>query len=139
MSIGLKILNNEDFTTGDPIFCSKCSAAFNMYSHLEEDKTDDELKQVWTCEFCNSANNIVIDKSEMPDKDKDEFNLNYILEKPEVKEDINEGKEEKTAEDAKDTPIIFCIDISGSMGCRTNKKDQNGRNISRLDCIKKAI
>jgi RNase P subunit RPR2 len=65
----------EMVVSGDPIFCKMCSAAFNMYSNVEETKKDGRLSQTWTCEFCNFKNNVQIDKEEVPKTSE----ANYIL------------------------------------------------------------
>lgn len=42
-SINMSTLKQgSELATGDPIFCTTCQAAFNLYSKYEEVKADDE-------------------------------------------------------------------------------------------------
>jgi Sec23/Sec24 zinc finger/Sec23/Sec24 trunk domain len=99
--------------TGDPIFCKKCSAAFNLYSRVNE---INENQQLWICEFCSNGNEISIDTEEIPRGKM----LDYML--MSSSQVIEESKE--VIGDTGDITIIFCIDISGSM-CVT--EPVNGR------------
>ena len=62
-------------------------------------------EKIWICEFCQTRNNINIDKEEIPKKDT----VNYILE-------IENAKEEAKLKSTDDVSLVFCIDTSGSMG-----------------------
>jgi hypothetical protein len=135
--------------TGDPVFCNSCRALLNSYSTL----TAADEHYEWVCEFCGTKNLLNIDAEEIPKADE----LSYILEDP---------HDSLLADD--DSTIIFCIDISGSMGVtkpatgrvklRTNKHEEllkllqpgefdqflpgQNRNltyISRLECVQAAI
>jgi hypothetical protein len=119
MSIALKVLKEDaELASGDPIFCQKCNGVFNMYSKLTKPEVAegemDADSQIWNCEFCQHKNEVVIDENEIPTKNS----LNYVLENEES------GVEEvKVKEKNNEAPIIFCIDISGSMA--HNRGDPN--------------
>ena len=108
MSINLSVLkNNNDVVTGDPIFCTNCSAVFNCFSKLTNDEdaenhdtetVTDVHKQFWMCEFCQTKNLVFIENEEIPTKES----LNYLLEADEVDEEVKEG----LASD-NDTSLIF--------------------------------
>jgi hypothetical protein len=69
--------NATEIASGDPVFCRVCNAAFNMFSRIEEQKKDEgEPCQLWTCEFCNTKNEVMIEAEEIP-KSKE---VNYIVE-----------------------------------------------------------
>ena len=51
-----------EIATGDPCFCKSCRSVFNNLSKREEGKE----AQVWTCEFCNTKNEIDLDEEELP-------------------------------------------------------------------------
>jgi hypothetical protein len=86
--------------TGNPYFCKKCEAIFNVYSILENGIND---KKLWICEFCGNKNELLIDQEELP---KQEI-IDYYI-KSEVQEAVL------------DPVTIFCFDTSSSM-CLTEK------------------
>lgn len=144
MSIDLNCLTEDaQLASGDPLFCNGCSAIFNNHSKVDtskdaEDGTDD---QTWTCEFCNQINEVVLEPEEIPTKDT----VNYIIEAEKPEENVEEEKEKQNDSE---TPLIFCIDISGSMSTSASGRAsvQNRRfgarqksTLSRLQCIKNAI
>lgn len=92
--------------TGDPIFCEKCQAVFNIYSNIEETKDEGEEKQIWKCEFCNHENVVDIEDEEKPKNRA----VNYIVEAAAQVLD-------KEAMGNKEISVVFCIDMSGSMCC----------------------
>lgn len=77
-SIGLSTLKQgSEMATGDPVFCTFCNAAFNMHSKIEEVKKDEgEPNQIWTCEFCNYKNQVMLEPEEIPKTNQ----VNYIVE-----------------------------------------------------------
>ncbi|CAI2359318.1 unnamed protein product [Moneuplotes crassus] len=147
MKVNMSALEPEDFTTGDPVFCTNCSAVLNVHSHLEqsEGEGDDNESRVWICEFCNNKNEINLDEHEVPDKESGESNLNYILEKPEDEADEHKqdeevkGSAENVTDDASETPLIFCIDMSSSMSNQVVPSVKGSRALTRYDCIAKGI
>lgn len=97
--------NASEIASGDPVFCRHCGAAFNMFSRIEEQKKDEgEPCQVWTCEFCNTKNDVMLEPEEIP-KSKE---VNYIMEA------AAQVMDKKLAV-ARENTIVFAIDISGSM------------------------
>lgn len=97
--------NASEIASGDPIFCTNCNAAFNIYSRVEEEKKDEgEPCQFWKCEFCNTKNNVMVEPEEIP-KTKE---VNYIIEAAaQVHDKLQLGNKEVT--------VVFAIDTSGSM------------------------
>jgi len=70
---------------------------------------------------------VVLDEQEIPTQES----INYVLEVEE-----NEGVEEKKVNEVNDSesPIIFCVDISGSMSQRASKNTpQNSSLQTRID------
>lgn len=68
--------DNAELATGDPIICEKCQAVFNIYSTIEETKTEEGEQQIWSCEFCNHKNKVDIENEEKPQTSA----VNYIIE-----------------------------------------------------------
>ena len=64
--------NNAQMATGDPFFCAGCRAVFNQFSQL---RTVGQ-QQLWTCEFCDKVNEVMIEDEEMPQANE----VTYLLE-----------------------------------------------------------
>jgi len=127
--------------TGDAIFCAGCNIILNRHSYLT--RNESQGCYVWKCEYCKFVNeNIMIEKEEIPSRDT----IEYILSTP--LSDTNMTKE--------DNIIVYCIDISGSMGITTeipslqsewanlrkggSKAQSSGPSyISRLECVQSSI
>lgn len=106
---------NAEIATGDPIFCKKCNAIFNVNSKFEERKLEpqqndeimqDDEKQIWVCEFCNTANDVCIEEGEQPATKA----VNYIIE-------ASAQVQDKKVQGKKDISVVFIMDQSGSMCC----------------------
>lgn len=66
-NIRLSTLNEAgELATGDPVFCTKCNAAFNIYSKLENEPIIGSKNQIWKCEFCYNDNLVFIEPEEIP-------------------------------------------------------------------------
>ena len=92
-----------NIATGDPVFCSSCASAFNLYSRMSE--TSDST-QVWCCEFCGIENVVNIEVEEIPRGQM----MDYVL--MSSSQAFEESKEKAASEGI---TVIFCIDVSGSM------------------------
>ena len=80
--------------------CQKCQSYLNKYSILNPMPGKDKYE--WKCEFCFNINkDLAIEKNNFPKKESYEY---YI-----------EKRIEKLTNDADDSSLIFCFDISGSM------------------------
>ena len=80
--------------------CQKCQSYLNKYSILNPIPGEDKYE--WKCEFCFNINkDLAIEKNNFPKKESYEY---YI-----------EKRIEKLTNDADDSSLIFCFDISGSM------------------------
>lgn len=73
----LDILNSKtELATGDAEQCKKCAATLNHKSSIKP-PVEEGGEQVWTCEFCNEANKIMImDEEELPKSEA----VTYLLE-----------------------------------------------------------
>jgi len=83
--------------TGDHIFCKTCKALLSAVSVV----TSKNNEQIWNCEYCETENSISIDPEEIPTAES----MDYIL-----------GSSSENIVSNDSNIIIFCIDISGSMG-----------------------
>jgi hypothetical protein len=99
--IEFKTLQDKaEIATGDPVFCKECQAVFNINSRTEEIKTEDgEEKQIWTCEFCNTVNDVDLEEEEKPQNKA----VNYIVEAAAQVQD-------KKVMGNKEISVVFCID-----------------------------
>jgi len=98
--------------TGDAEFCSNCKAVYNKTSVIVEE----EGKQIWTCEFCDTKNEVNIDEEEIPQSNE----VTYLLEAAAQIEQAQEEEKKESDETVKKSDkisVVFCIDISGSMSC----------------------
>ena len=110
------ILKEIPLIPGVPKRCKKCMSILNNYSQLNNIENN---KYEWKCEFCYSKNKIKIEKDFIPKSPI----IEYCIEKP----------KENEIKTFNERSIIFCLDISGSMG-ETFKE-----NISRLNIVKATI
>ena len=127
--------------SGDPTFCKQCHAAFNIFSVIQQRKTLPQLgeaepldEQVWTCEFCNTENEVNLEPEEIPTTQQ----MNYVLEAAPAQQVIIGGggaTSTDQAEGKKDITVVFAVDISGSM-CVT--KEIQGKHQIKGDRIRSA-
>jgi len=110
--VNFKCLAKEaELATGDPENCGGCKVIFNNLSKTE---INEQGKQIWSCEFCNHQNEVMLEKEELPKSGQ----VSYLLQaSAQVKQNLNEEEKEDQANKQKtdETSIIFCLDISGSM------------------------
>ena len=102
--------DDSELATGDPLYCTSCKAVFNKHSKVEESKHDED--QIWICEFCNHNNKVRLDTEEIPKSEA----VNYIIEAASVMQVDEESKTDNITDSSVNTSVLFCIDISGSMG-----------------------
>ncbi|XP_073458935.1 uncharacterized protein [Aquarana catesbeiana] len=114
----------ETLDIGFPLLCSKCSAAFSEFSHVEDNK-------IWTCDFCSTENTI----NEQTQLECTGDNQLYLQEMA--------GNIYTTDED---TMLVFCIDISGSMSVtievpqdQTNNCNDHNIYQSRMEAMKSGL
>ncbi|ELP86654.1 hypothetical protein EIN_092190 [Entamoeba invadens IP1] len=118
ISIQLDFLkDNVPIHVGDPITCSHCNSIFSYLDKIEN--------LSWKCKFCGTENKIA---DVLPEELPDTQTVDYILEAP---------VEQKTAETAEDSTLVYCIDTSGSMSI--NVDSNFGRMQTRLDVVKSAL
>ncbi|EGC36963.1 hypothetical protein DICPUDRAFT_168760 [Dictyostelium purpureum] len=128
---------NTPLVTGDATYCQGCNIILNRFSQLSKN-SDDSYN--WKCEFCKFNNeNLMLEKDEIPNKDS----VEYILA-------TNSNDQIKNKEES---VIVYCIDISGSMGITTEipalqsewsnlrkgKSNSGPSYISRLECVQSSI
>lgn len=85
---------DTDVSTGDPIFCSQCSAVLNQNSVLAQ---SNGYSKDWVCEFCDTTNKVVVDEHEIPKSDA----IDYLLVPPSNNSEISTD----------DTIIVYCIGL----------------------------
>ena len=101
--VKLSTLQNRGFVaTGDAVFCSSCKSALSYKSVLVP-LDSDASRQVWTCEFCEVANEVSVEPEEFPQADT----MDYMI--------MSRSEAAAAVSEAKDVAVVFCIDISGSM------------------------
>ena len=110
------ILKEIPLISDIPKRCEKCKSILNKYSKLNNIENN---KYEWICEFCYFKNIIEIEKDLIPKTSIIEYSIEKVKQN-EIK-NLNERS------------IIFCLDISGSMGEYFNE------NITRLNIIKATI
>jgi len=54
---------HDTFSAEDLILCEACGAALNVHSKLQ-DANEEKMKNLWYCEFCNSANLVILKEIE---------------------------------------------------------------------------
>ncbi|KAN0036620.1 hypothetical protein ACTFIV_001922 [Dictyostelium citrinum] len=145
LSYSMSNLSNEvPLITGDCVYCQGCNIILSKFSNLN--KTGDN-SYTWKCEFCKYTNeNILLEQGEIPNKDS----VEYVLSSPSTG---NNGAADGSKRE--ESIIIYCIDVSGSMGITTEvpslqsewvnaKKGVKGSSsapsyISRLECVQSSI
>eukprot|EP01116_Phalansterium_solitarium_P022340 TRINITY_DN7337_c0_g1_i2.p1 TRINITY_DN7337_c0_g1~~TRINITY_DN7337_c0_g1_i2.p1 ORF type:complete len:671 (+),score=201.42 TRINITY_DN7337_c0_g1_i2:186-2198(+) len=93
-----------ELATGDALVCSNCAAVLNCHSTIATRSSSGDghdAKQSWTCEFCSNENDIDCAPEEIPKANS----VDYIVAPPATT---------VASEDSR--MIVFCIDVSGSMG-----------------------
>ena len=126
----------KELMTGDPVFCKHCGVILNSQSKLDKkqpkqqkyeplvpappihpmleefayENHQEDGENYWKCEFCFGINKIDIEEEEIPKSSSMEYT---VIPAP----NSNEKDEENQI---KQSNIIFCIDISGSM-CVTSE------------------
>lgn len=145
VQISMKSLNEDkNLATGDPFPCQHCGAILSMHSKSNISLASDHKQSEWRCEFCSFKNVISIDPEEIPKAGI----VTYVVDK-------SSGVKQSAVEETKggkddDITVIFCIDISGSMGDMKKGTAKPGLRNSiippplkkvptRLDCVKSAI
>lgn len=68
------LAKKTEVALGDAIICTGCSGVFNSLSKLVTNEESGE--QVWTCEFCNDKNTVVVEKEEIPNSTE----VTYLIE-----------------------------------------------------------
>lgn len=58
---------------GDPSFCKNCNIVLNKFSQVTEEAVENQFEQqmvqVWICEFCGHKNPVQIEREEIPAKE----------------------------------------------------------------------
>ncbi|XP_048733712.2 circularly permutated Ras protein 1-like isoform X2 [Ostrea edulis] len=148
--VSMKDLDQMDnVATGDPLYCEGCSVVLSCISVTRQE----EDKLLWKCEFCGHENvSTEVRKEEISKSDT----IDYALSAPE--EQATAGKEIEKTEVTKPATtgsgyVVYCLDISGSMGGMTQLpelqsewKKQRDRDfasgsdsVTRLQAIQEAL
>ena len=71
--VALDCLENKgEVATGDAETCKTCGGVFSKISQIV---MEDE-QQIWTCEYCNARNEVMIDDGEVPKNNE----VTYMIE-----------------------------------------------------------
>ncbi|XP_043939305.1 circularly permutated Ras protein 1-like isoform X2 [Protopterus annectens] len=115
-------INNGNIYTGTPVSCQNCTAVLSGLNQVEANETS-----MWTCDFCETVTN-----------------MDYRCTTPKLGDDqiyIQNSYKDNTL-DPKNSLVVFCVDISGSMSVTSEIPDSgNGTCVymSRLQAVKAAI
>ena len=121
--VSLECLQHKgQLVAGDAQFCSNCQGVFNNISNLLEENGN----QIWTCEFCNTRNEVMIGEEEIPQVSEVTYMIEAAAQAEQAEEEKKDAQEKLKPSDT--ISVVFCIDVSGSM-----------RLDGRLDGAKKAI
>ncbi|KAH3761125.1 actin 11 [Pelomyxa schiedti] len=102
VQVGKLVSSKVEEATGAPTECKTCGACVSFLSPLQQ-ITGQQYSHEWTCEFCHTPQQILLDEHEIPTV----ANIEYF---------ISGG----SLGVSNTRPIVlFCIDISGSMGITT--------------------
>ncbi|PIK43197.1 putative circularly permutated Ras protein 1 [Apostichopus japonicus] len=135
--------NDPKIMTGDAVSCCKCPAILSHVSTVTPSSSGDTSKQTWTCDFCDTKNEIDVSDEEIPKESQVDF----------LEAASSEQGTEVTLETDKPVSrageVIYCIDVSSSMGATTALPKLQAEwfalrrgtvsSVSRLDCIKQAV
>lgn len=111
------LIESAQLATGDPVLCKGCKAAFSQVSTITKQSQEKQIDNsntkpdkmeistseadVWICEFCGASNEVQFEPEEIPKTES----VDYVIGTP---AELVSTKDENM--------VIFCIDISGSMG-----------------------
>ncbi|KAL5491087.1 hypothetical protein EMCRGX_G016307 [Ephydatia muelleri] len=104
------LVNAANVHAGDVVVCSNtnCTAILSHLSKLTDPEGDGAAgKKEWKCEFCGTCNFVELEPQEMPTKEE----TTYLLTPPPPRDQESSG-----TGGVGNTNLIFCIDVSGSMG-----------------------
>lgn len=101
----------------DPVYCGGCNAVLSKSTvtptSCASGSQADKNAQPWTCALCDHTNHHVdLNSAHFPFLDSADFQLT-----PPPTSTDSAGKE-APSQDLDDMPVVFCLDISGSM-CTT--------------------
>ncbi|XP_071833030.1 circularly permutated Ras protein 1-like isoform X2 [Apostichopus japonicus] len=135
--------NDPKIMTGDAVSCCKCPAILSHVSTITPSSSGDTSTQTWMCDFCDTKNEVDVSDEEIPKESQVDF----------LVEASSEQETEVTLETDKPVSqagvVIYCIDVSSSMGIKTALPKLQAEwfalrrgtvaSVSRLDCIKQAV
>ncbi|PIK41859.1 putative circularly permutated Ras protein 1-like isoform X2 [Apostichopus japonicus] len=135
--------NDPKIMTGDAVSCCKCPAILSHVSTITPSSSGDTSSQTWMCDFCDTKNEVDVSDEEIPKESQVDF----------LVEASSERETEVTLETDKPVSqagvVIYCIDVSSSMGIKTALPKLQAEwfalrrgtvaSVSRLDCIKQAV
>ncbi|PIK56321.1 putative circularly permutated Ras protein 1 [Apostichopus japonicus] len=135
--------NDPKIMTGDAVSCCKCPAILSHISTVTPSSSGDTSKQTWTCDFCDTENEVDVSNEEIPK----ESQVDFLYVAP------SEQGTEVTMETDKPVSrageVIYCIDVSSSMETEADLPQLQAKwfdlqkrtvsSVSRLDCIKQAV
>eukprot|EP01125_Pyxidicula_operculata_P008162 TRINITY_DN275_c0_g2_i1.p1 TRINITY_DN275_c0_g2~~TRINITY_DN275_c0_g2_i1.p1 ORF type:complete len:1179 (+),score=388.10 TRINITY_DN275_c0_g2_i1:39-3575(+) len=96
-----------ELATGTSFSCQDCPGVISLHSKLKPTGKEDNFD--WVCEYCGCENNVTIEAGEIPRVENSE----YVISPPTV---VNTKPGDDGVHMDERGYVIFCIDISGSMG-----------------------
>lgn len=99
------LVDTQNTHAGEALYCSKCTAVLSKHSKISDIEND--VKKLWTCEFCNFGNVIFVESDEIPNQEE----VTYLIE--------SDHKASATNTNSESNYIVYCIDVSGSMSVTT--------------------
>ncbi|XP_071839229.1 circularly permutated Ras protein 1-like isoform X2 [Apostichopus japonicus] len=135
--------NDPKIMTGDAVSCCKCPAILSHVSTVTPSSSGDTSKQTWTCDFCDTKNEVDVSDEEIPKESQVDF-LEVASSEQGTEVTLETDKPVSRAGE-----VIYCIDVSSSMGATTALPKLQAEwfalrrgtvsSVSRLDCIKQAV
>ncbi len=105
--------------TGDPVYCTGCKALFSSISQLKKNPIESK-DDIWACEFCGIENEVQLFPEEVTIKSIITILKFQIPKSNTVDYIIAPPSTTTVTEDS--SLVVFCVDISGSMGVSYESK-----------------
>ena len=129
-------LANETFA-GEPKKCTHCQAIVSLHS-LANIKSDSNNKLIWTCEFCETINDLSLQMTQSLDEIPKIDDVTYLIEPAAQNEPLEVAESDSKVKSNDNNYLTYCIDISGSMDTQIPTTESGSEKISRLKGVQTA-